>query len=56
MMLTGRERAMPLLFFYPEYEGEKTSPQAYVKEAVKRQQEINELCSASTDETAEEIR
>ena len=39
MMLTGRERAMPLTFFYPKYEGQKTSPQAYVKEAVKRQQE-----------------
>ena len=28
MMLTGRERAMPLTFFYPEYEGRRTSPQA----------------------------
>ena len=50
MMLTGRERergrerAMPLTFFYPEYEGKKTSPQAYVKEAVRRQQELNKLC------------
>ena len=44
MMLTGRERAMPLTFFYPEYEGKKKSPQAYVKEAVKRQQELNKLC------------
>ena len=35
---------MPLTFFYPEYEGKKRSPQAYVKEAVKRQQELNELC------------
>ena len=43
MMLTGRESAMPLTFFYPEYAGNKTSPQAYVKEAVKRQQELNEL-------------
>ena len=32
MMLTGRERAIPLTFFYPEYEGKKTSSQAYVKE------------------------
>ena len=48
MMLTGRERAMPLTFFYPEYEGKKTSPQAYVKEAVKRQQELNELCRRNT--------
>ena len=31
MMLSGRERAMSLAFFYPEYEGKKTSPQAYVK-------------------------
>ena len=37
MMLTGRERAMPLTFFYPEYEGKTTSLQAYVKEAIRRQ-------------------
>ena len=43
-----RERAMPLTFFYPEYEGKKPSPQAYVKEAVKRQQELNELCRRNT--------
>ena len=58
MMLTGRkrererererERAMPLTFFYPEYQGEKTSPLAYVKEAVRRQQELNELCRSNT--------
>ena len=62
MMLTGRERereierererererAMPLTFFCPEYEGKKTSPQAYVKEAVRRQQELNELCRKKT--------
>ena len=28
----------------PEYEGKKTSPQTYVKEAIRRQQESNELC------------
>ena len=48
MMLTGRERAMPLTFFNPEYEGKKTSPQAYVKEAVKRQQELKKLCRRNT--------
>ena len=48
MMLTGRERAMPLTFLHPEYEGKKTSHQAYVKEAVKRQQELNELCRRNT--------
>ena len=39
---------MPLTFFYPEYEGKKTSAQTYVKEAVKRQQELNELCRRNT--------
>ena len=48
MMLTGRERAMSLTFFNPEYEGKKTSPQAYVKEAVKRQQELKKLCRRNT--------
>ena len=48
MMLTGKERAMPLTFFYPDYEGKRTSPQAYVKEAIRRQQEINELCRRNT--------
>ena len=48
MILTGRERAMPLTFFYPEYGGKETSPQAYVKEAVRRQQELNELCRRNT--------
>ena len=48
MMLTGKERAMPQTFFYPDYEGKRTSPQAYVKKAIRRQQEINELCRRNT--------
>ena len=39
---------MPLTFFYPEYEGKNTSPQVYVKEAVRRQQESKELCRRNT--------
>ena len=39
---------MPLTFFYPKYEGKKTSPQVYVKEAVRRQQELKELCRRNT--------
>ena len=39
---------MPLAFFYSEYKGKKTSPEAYVKEAVKRQQELNELFRRNT--------
>ena len=48
MMLTGKERAMPLTFFYREYEGKRMSLQAYVKEATRRQQETNELCRRNT--------
>ena len=29
MMLTGHEKALPLTFFYPEYEGKRTAPQTY---------------------------
>ena len=32
MMLTGHEKSLPLTFFYPEYEGKKTSPQVYVRD------------------------
>ena len=48
MMLTDRERAMPLTFFYPENEGQKTLPQTYVTEAIKRQQDLNELFRRNT--------
>ena len=34
---------MALTFCYPDYEAKKTSPQAYVREAIKRQQELNDL-------------
>ena len=43
MVLTGHEKSLPLTFFYPEYEGKKTSPQVYVRD-VRRQQELNDLC------------
>ena len=48
MMLTGKERALPLTFFYPEYEGKKTSLSAYVKVGIRRQQELNKLCRRKT--------
>ena len=43
MMLTGHEKSLPLTFFYPEYEGKKTSPRVYVRDAIRRQQELNDL-------------
>ena len=42
-MLTGREREREsdsLIFFYPEYERKKTSPQAYARKAVRAHQEL----------------
>ena len=39
MMLTGHEKSMTLTFFYPEFEGKKTSPQVYVRDVIRRQQD-----------------
>ena len=44
MMLTGHEKALPLTFFYPEYEGKKTAPQTYLCDVVSRHQDLNDLC------------
>ena len=41
MMLTGHEKSLPLTFFYPEYEGKKTSPQVYVRDVIRRQQDLH---------------
>ena len=48
MMLTGHEKSLPLTFFYPEYEGKKTSPQVYVRDVIRRQQELIDLCRRNT--------
>ena len=50
MMLTGHEKSLPLIFFYPEYEGNKTSPQVYVRDVIRRQQELNDLCRRNTQQ------
>ena len=50
MMLTGHEKTLPLNFFYPEYEGKKTSPQVYVRDVIRRQQELNDLCRRNTQQ------
>ena len=44
MILTKHEKSLPLNFFYPAYEGKKTSRQVYVWVVIKRQQELNGLC------------
>ena len=50
MMLTGHEKSLPLTFFYPEYEGKKTSPQVYVSDVIRRQQELNDLFRRNTQQ------
>ena len=39
-MLTGHEKALPLIFFYPEYEDKKKLPQVYERDVISRQQEL----------------
>ena len=48
MMLTGHEKALPLTFFYPEYEGKRTAPQTYVRDVIRRQQDLNDLFRRNT--------
>ena len=50
MMLTGHEKSLPLIFFYSEYEGRKTSPQVNVTNVIRRQQQINDLCRRNTQQ------
>ena len=49
-MLTGQEMSLPLTFFYPEYERKKMSPQVYVRDVIRRQQELNDLCRRKTQQ------
>ena len=51
MMLTGHEKSLPLTFFYPEYEGKKTSPQVYVRDVIRcQQQQLNDFCRRNTQQ------
>ncbi len=43
MLLTGRERQMPLLSFYLEFEKNDERPFQYVRKTIERQQELNEV-------------
>ena len=49
-MLIGQEKSLPLTFFYPEYEGKKTSPQVYVRAVIRCQQELNDYCRRNTQQ------
>ena len=50
MMLTGHEKSLPFTFFYPEYEGKKTSPQVYVSVVIRLQKELNDLYRRNTQQ------
>ena len=50
MMLTGHEKTLPLRFFYPQYEGKRTAPQTYVRDVIRRQQDLNDLCRRNTQQ------
>ena len=50
MMLTGYEKALPLTLIYPECEGKKTAPQTYVRDVIRRQQDLNDLCRRNTQQ------
>ena len=47
MVLTSQEKALPLTYFYLEYKGKKTAPQTYVRDVIRRQQE---LCRRNTQQ------
>ena len=50
MMLTAHKKPLLLTLFHPEYEGTKTSPQFYVRDMLRRQQELNDLCRRNTQQ------
>ena len=58
MMLTGKERALPLIFFYPEYEGKRRRLKLMSsdQETAGTKRALQEEHCASTKETAQEIR
>ncbi len=41
---------MQLIYFFPEFETEKISPFQYVRRTIERQQELNELVRANTQQ------
>ena len=50
MLRTGHERPMPLIYFFPQFEAEKSSAFQYVRKTIERQQELNELVRANTQQ------
>ena len=42
------QKTLPLTFFYPEYEGKKTAAQTYMRDVIRRQQDLHDLCRRNT--------
>ena len=49
-MLNGNEKSLQLTFFYPEYEKKRTAPQTYVRDVIRRQQDLTDLCRRNTQQ------
>ena len=41
---------LPLTFFYLEFDGKRTAPQTNVREFIRRQQDLNDLCRRNTQQ------
>ena len=50
IMLTGHEKSLPVTFFYPENEVKKILPQVHVRDVIRHQQELNDLCRPNTQQ------
>ena len=49
-MLIGHENALTSTFFYPENGGKKISSQFYVRDVIRRQQKLYDLCRRTTQQ------
>ena len=50
IFLIDLEKTFPLTFFSPEYEGKETAPQTYVRDVIRRQLELNDVCRKNTQQ------
>ena len=51
MMLTGHEKTLPLAFVYPDCMGKRTTPQVFVRDLIRCQKEVNDMCRRNTQQT-----
>ena len=56
LMLTGKERKMPLVYFHPEYEDRYTVPRGYVTRLIEKQKAVNQLVRSHTAQVTPSTR